>query len=407
MRHLALFLAALSLAGCSILEDDVGRGYAQRDTLTAATFTTADIRLVTTRQRHGSPDPIICTEPSPDVAKALSAAAAASVQAAKGGSGSGGAASAEAVLALAGRSTALLGLRDGLYRACEAYANGALGADAYALVLSRYGQLMTTLFLGQDITGSAGTAAGGSVQSPPVTVMAGGTSVTAGQASNASTPAPPPTGTATPSGTDVSAVALTRMNEDYLNLGYNPDALITACINYGDSTRLSTNGARRDNTYLEIICPKLIRLDTLEKLGAAADKLIRAKILAPPVSPEAAMQAAASKAAAANKATTGGGKAGAGGGGAGAGGGNAGAGGGKAGAGGGNAGAGGGNAGAGGGNAGAGGGNAGAGGGNAGAGGGNAGAGGRGAGAGGGNAGTGGSNAGAASGPTPLHTPGQ
>ena len=72
--------------------------------------------------------------------------------------------------ASAGRSTALLGLRDGLYRACEAYANGAIGADAYALVLSRYGQLMTTFFLGQDVTGAAGTNAGPTVQSPPVTV---------------------------------------------------------------------------------------------------------------------------------------------------------------------------------------------------------------------------------------------
>ncbi|MGI4944028.1 MAG: hypothetical protein ACRYHQ_26305 [Janthinobacterium lividum] len=67
------------------------------------------------------------------------------------GSLGGGTASAEAAAELAGRSTALLGLRDGLYRTCEAYANGALGDLAYALVLSRYGQLMATLFLGQDM----------------------------------------------------------------------------------------------------------------------------------------------------------------------------------------------------------------------------------------------------------------
>ena len=148
-------------------------GIAQSWSLTPATFTTADVRMITQRNRQGSPNPIICTEPSPDVAKALSTAAQLTGSGGNGtttGSLGAGGASAEAALALAGRSTALLGLRDGLFRACEAYANGVIGADAYALVLSRYGQLMTTLFLGQDVTGAAGTEAGGSVQSPPVSV---------------------------------------------------------------------------------------------------------------------------------------------------------------------------------------------------------------------------------------------
>jgi hypothetical protein len=294
-----LMVAVSSLvAGCSILEDEVARGYAQRESLTPATFTTADVRVITQRNRQGSPGPIICTEPSPDVAKALSAAAAANAQGGNAGTtgsfGAGGA-SAEAVLALAGRSTALLGLRDGLYRACEAYANGALGADAYALVLSRYGQLMTTLFLGQDVTGAAGTAAGGSVQSPPVSVTinpSGASAVTAGAQS------PPPAtqqlpGTQTASSTDNSSVAplaLARMNEDYLNLGYNPNTLIIACINYQDPTRVSTpvrEGARPGNPYLDEICPNLFKLDTLSGLAIAAENLVKNHVLAPPVNPAA------------------------------------------------------------------------------------------------------------------------
>ena len=168
MRYVVPAFAALVLAGCSFLEDDVARGFAQSWSLTPATFTTADVRMITQRNRPGSPNPIICTEPSPDVAKALSTAAQLSGSGGNGtatGSLAAGGASAEAALALAGRSTALLGLRDGLFRACEAYANGVIGADAYALVLSRYGQLMTTLFLGQDVTGAAGTTASGSAQS--------------------------------------------------------------------------------------------------------------------------------------------------------------------------------------------------------------------------------------------------
>jgi hypothetical protein len=255
MRYFVSTLAIWSLvAGCSILEDEVGRGYAQRESLTGATFTTADIRVITQRDRSGHN--IICTEPSPDVAKALSAAAEASGSAANKGSFGVGGASAEAVLALAGRSTALLGLRDGLYRACEAYANGVIGADAYALILSRYGQLMTTLFLGQDVTGAAGTADGASAQSPPVSVTinpSGSSTVAAGQTTTATPSSSQMTGSSTPSTNatpSMAPVALTRMNEDYLNLGYNPDALIIACVNYGDRSRIPPN----TNPYLDNIC---------------------------------------------------------------------------------------------------------------------------------------------------------
>jgi hypothetical protein len=293
MRYVVPGFAALVLTGCSILEDDVARGFAQSGSLTPATFTTADVRMITQRNRQGSPNPIICTEPSPDVAKALSAATQFTGSGGNGtttGSLGAGGASAEAALALAGRSTALLGLRDGLFRACEAYANGVIGADAYALVLSRYGQLMTTLFLGQDVTGAAGTAAGGSVQSPPVSVTlnpSGASTVTAGQAQNPSAPAPSQTAS-TAGSSSAAAWALTRMNEDYLNLGYNPDALVTACVNYGDPTRVSAG----KNRYLENICDAIFSrtLQPFQKLVGAAEALVRAQVLAPPVNPAAVVK---------------------------------------------------------------------------------------------------------------------
>jgi hypothetical protein len=288
MRYAVPGFAALVLAGCSILEDDVARGYAQSGALTPATFTTADVRVITQRYRPGSPNPVICTEPSPDVAKALSAAVQASGSGGNGtatGSFAAGGASAEAALALAGRSTALLGLRDGLFRACEAYANGVIGADAYALVLSRYGQLMTTLFLGQDVTGAAGTEAGGSVQSPPVSLTInppGGSTLAAGQAQNPSAPAPSQTAS-TAASSSPGALALTRMNEDYLNLGYNPDALVTMCVNYGDPSRVSAG----KNRYLENICDAIFSptLQSFQKFLGAAQALVKGGVLAPPVNP--------------------------------------------------------------------------------------------------------------------------
>jgi hypothetical protein len=143
---------------------------------------------------------IVCTEPSPDVAKALATAAELSAQGGNGpasGSLAASGASAEAVAELAGRSTALLGLRDGLYRACEAYANGVIGQDAYALVLSRYGQLMTTLFLGQDITGAAGVASNAAVTSIALQAL--------GNQSSNSSPGPTTTTTTGPSPKKTSA----------------------------------------------------------------------------------------------------------------------------------------------------------------------------------------------------------
>ena len=43
MRSVVPGLAVLILAGCSLLEDDVARGFAQSWSLTPATFTTADV----------------------------------------------------------------------------------------------------------------------------------------------------------------------------------------------------------------------------------------------------------------------------------------------------------------------------------------------------------------------------
>jgi len=295
MRYVVPGFAALVLAGCSFLEDDVARGFAQSWSLTPATFTTADVRMITQRNRQGSPNPIICTEPSPDVAKALSTAAQLAGSGGNGtatGSLAAGGASAEAVTALAGRSTALLGLRDGLYRACEAYANGALGADAYALVLSRYGQLMTTLFLGQDMTGTAGTEAGASVQSPPVSVTinpsaASGATLAAGQPQSPPAPAPPPPGAqvaSPPASSSVAPLALARMNEDYLNLGFNPDALLIACINSQDSTRSVVPTQTPSNPYLHQLCSSL-QLNVLPQIANVAASLVNSHVLAPPVNP--------------------------------------------------------------------------------------------------------------------------
>lgn len=200
-------VASLITSGCAWFETDVNRAYAEHGRWPKdepRVYTTADIRMVTHRRHPQTGQEVTCTEPTPDVAKALSTAGALTL---KGGSNAGASGevglsggSAEAVAELAGRSTALIALRDGLFRTCEAYVNGAIGSDAYALVLSRYGQLMTTLFLGEDIRGAAALSNTTAPTSPTlitVTPAAGSTTQIAG--SNTQTPKASADGTGTKS----------------------------------------------------------------------------------------------------------------------------------------------------------------------------------------------------------------
>jgi hypothetical protein len=159
--RLAALVVAIGLAACQRTTDTFNQP-AQVGS-TSMLLTTADLRTISERP-HPLNDGrnIICTEPPPDVAKALSTALALS---ASGGNGSAQGAfafnsvTAEQLAELAGRVPGLLALRDTLFRACEAYANGTLGDDAYALIVSRYGELLTTLILGDAVSPSSANLA--------------------------------------------------------------------------------------------------------------------------------------------------------------------------------------------------------------------------------------------------------
>ncbi|MDQ1080541.1 hypothetical protein [Pseudoroseomonas cervicalis] len=120
------------------------------------------------------PAQITCLEPSPDVAKALSTShqASASAQldatppqwqspASLAAAASASRARSEAMAQLTERMATIQLLRDGLYRACEAYANGAVGPISYALILSRYGDTMVTLLGAETAAGAFGRAMAG------------------------------------------------------------------------------------------------------------------------------------------------------------------------------------------------------------------------------------------------------
>lgn len=177
---------ALCLAGC------VETPWRTNIGSTRALMTPADARIITERPRPSYKTPILCAEPSPDIAKALSTLAKLS-----GGNGAvnvgGGISTAESVSLLAGRTAGVVALRDGLFKACEAYANGVITSKSYALILGNYGDILVTLMLGEDVAGAAAYAAASNpaaAAAPSLTLdfPGGAATMTSGPTTGATTP---------------------------------------------------------------------------------------------------------------------------------------------------------------------------------------------------------------------------
>jgi hypothetical protein len=138
--------------------------------------TDAETRLVTFNpvdrgSIHGQiiPRQIICAEPSPDVAKAF--ATAFNMSGSFAGSGKGpnlpaeidaktafalSNSRAETLAQMTNRLATIQLLRDGLYRACEAFQNGAISDTTYAVMISRFDKAMVTMLLAELTAGNFG-----------------------------------------------------------------------------------------------------------------------------------------------------------------------------------------------------------------------------------------------------------
>lgn len=125
--------------------------------------TTAEYRTVNHLKRSDGTT-VTCAEPSPDVAKAVASSfdvgTALSANLPSGVSPEAAAAisssHASSIAQLAERLATIQTLRDGLYRACEAYANEAISATTYAAIVSRLDDTLVTLMLGEFAAGAFG-----------------------------------------------------------------------------------------------------------------------------------------------------------------------------------------------------------------------------------------------------------
>jgi hypothetical protein len=112
--------------------------------------------------RRVKPDRVLCAEPSPDIARAVSSAIEASLgaRAEKTGAGSAGIDAAfsrnvtESIAQLGSRLATIQLLRDELSDLCRAYANGAVSSITYTLRLSRLDKKMITLLVSEASAGA-------------------------------------------------------------------------------------------------------------------------------------------------------------------------------------------------------------------------------------------------------------
>jgi hypothetical protein len=159
MKSVSLFFCLLILTACS--DPNLSPSTVHIGSVDGI-LTSGNVRLITERARpvDGTKAlPALCSEPSPDVAIAFahSANATVSVTPTAGTTDTGSATGSlnETATQLEGRTAGVLALRDGLYAACQAYSNGVIGHDAYALILSQYGNLLVALVSGANTKATA------------------------------------------------------------------------------------------------------------------------------------------------------------------------------------------------------------------------------------------------------------
>ena len=123
-----------------------------------------------------TPYSIVCAEPSPDVATAISTSFGASLSLLGQGSGSISDQTVQGLAQLADRTASIQLMRDQMYRACEAYANGAITGTSYSLLMNQINETMITLLLGETAGGAFGrslAAIGGKASASATASMAG------------------------------------------------------------------------------------------------------------------------------------------------------------------------------------------------------------------------------------------
>ena len=169
MRCVYLAPACLSLALLGCADSTIHKTSAVSDVQTLSLDAKQRLVLVANRQA-GDGERVTCTEPMPDalVARAAVAAASGSFTNPAGLSGGGGVSggSSESAASIGFRNETVQMLRDGYFRLCEAYMNGALTTEQYQSMILNADTFMVVV--------SALQTLGSNPVAPAVAINAGG-----------------------------------------------------------------------------------------------------------------------------------------------------------------------------------------------------------------------------------------
>lgn len=152
------FLAPLFVAGIALAVSGCGSAITKPVMIDQNSYSlSAEQRVFLSRDRtvvDSGNQRVTCAEPSPDALKAIAQSLSAQAQAPAYGGGGLSTSSAESAASIGLRTATIQLLRDGLYRICEAYANGALSEFGYALALSNFDEIMIRLISVEGLTGT-------------------------------------------------------------------------------------------------------------------------------------------------------------------------------------------------------------------------------------------------------------
>ena len=183
LRHVGLIIVVLTFSGC---ESTIFKTF---DIEGKSLSLDAKQRIVVSTGKGDTNNPtrnIVCAEPSPDALVAIAQAAGAQANVIGQGSGSITFSLSESAASIGIRTATIQLLRDALYRACEAYLNGAINEFGYGLILNSIDDVMITLLAIEGLT-----------KIPPAAQVAiGGTATSSAQGSQSVEPGDSETGDA-------------------------------------------------------------------------------------------------------------------------------------------------------------------------------------------------------------------
>ncbi len=155
LRHTFVSVSLLAATACSTAPPSIFQPFTLDRGNSVATD--AGQRVIVNMKTHASsrpgrvnPERIICAEPSPDVASAVASSFGFGLNILGKANTALSNSQGTALAQLAERTITVQLLRDQMYQACQAYANGAISGTEYSLLMSRNNDAMVTLMLGES-----------------------------------------------------------------------------------------------------------------------------------------------------------------------------------------------------------------------------------------------------------------